>query len=186
MRRPGIVLTIATAWVGVVAGHVVAYLLGYPSAGPRHDHLAVTGHSWVGVATASLLAVVPVVLLAVAIRAVRSEGPWSGSALALRLIAIQVPAFGLIELLERQWSAGRTLTDPAVFIGLVLLPLIAVLAAWLLDLFGKAVRAIVARIRRALHRAPRALPRPSLLQSRLRDEVLLPVGRRAPPLPSTA
>jgi hypothetical protein len=184
VRRPGIAITIATSWVGVVAGHFVAYVLAYPMAGPRHAHLAVTGHSWVGLATVSLLAVVPVVLLAVAVRAVRSEGSWSESALALRLIAIQVPAFGLIEVMERQWSAGRTVTDPAVFIGLVLLPLIAVLATWLLDLFGRAVRAIVARIRRVPHRAPRGLPRPGLLQSRLRDELVLPVRRRAPPLPS--
>ncbi len=184
MRRPGIVLTVATAWIGVVAGHIVAYLLGYPSAGPRHAHLAVTGHSWVGLATASLLAVVPVVLLAVAVRAVRSEGSWSGSSLALRLIAIQVPAFALIEVLERQWSPGRTLADPAVFIGLVLQPLVAVLAAWLLDLFGKAVRAAVARLRRSLRRAPRSLPRRGLAQPRLRDELVLQARRRAPPLPS--
>jgi hypothetical protein len=185
VRRPGFLLTIATAWVGVVAGHIVAYLLGYPSAGPRHAHLAVTGHSWVGLATASLIAVVPVVLLAVAVRAVRSEGSWSGSALALRLIAIQVPAFALIEVLERQWSAGRTVADPAAFIGLVLQPLVAVLTAWLLGLFGKAVCAVVARMRRKLRRPPRSLPRPGLTRSRLRDELVLLARRRAPPLPSS-
>jgi hypothetical protein len=184
VRRPGILITVTTAWIGVVAGHIVAYLLGYPGAGPRHAHLAVTGHSWVGLATASLLAVVPVVLLAVAVRAVRTEGPWSGGSLALRLAVIQAPAFALIELLERQWSAGRTAADPAVFIGLVLQPLVAVIAAWILDLFRRTIRAVVSRLRRRRLAAPRSFPEPVLRQVPTRHRLLLPARRRAPPWPA--
>jgi hypothetical protein len=186
VRRPGIVPTIGTAWVGVVVGHIVAYLLGYPSAGPRHDHLVVTGHSWFGVATASLLAVVPVVMLTVAVRAIRSGGSWSGSALAFRLVAIQVPAFLLIEAVERRGSLGQALLDPSVFIGVVLQPLLAVLAAWLLDLFGRAVRAVAARLRPQPCRALRSLPRPVPATLRPRLRLLLPLGGRAPPLPLAA
>lgn len=182
MRRSAILLSVAVAWVGVVSGHVVAYLLGYPSAGPRHAHLAVTGHSWTGLATASLLAVIPVVLLAVAVLAVRGEGRWSGSALALRLAVIQLPAFALIEVMERQWSVGRAAADPAVFIGLVLQPLVAVLAAWILDLLRRVVRAVVERLVRTPRVAPRSFPRPALGQIRPRHRLLFPARRRAPPL----
>jgi hypothetical protein len=181
VRRPAILLTVAAAWVGVVAGHIVAYLLAYPSAGPRHAHLAVTGHSWTGVATSSLLAVVPVVLLAAGLLAIRSKASWSGSSLAFRLMAVQVPALALIEVMERQWSVGATLADPAVFLGLVLQPLIAVLAAWALDLVGRAVRAVVERLRRSRREAPRPSPRPVLAQVRPRLRLLFPARRRAPP-----
>lgn len=186
MRRSAILLSVAAAWVGVVAGHIVAYLLAYPSAGPRHAHLVVTGHSWTGVATASLLAVIPVVLLAVAGLAVRARDPWSGSSLAFRLVAIQVPAFALIEVMERQWSVGGTAADPAVFIGLVLQPLIAVLAAWILDLLRRAVRAVVAHLLRSRRVARPSFPRPVLGQIRPRHRLLIAARRRAPPLPLPA
>jgi hypothetical protein len=182
VRRPGIALTIATGWVGVVAGHLAACFLAYPSAEARHIHLALSGHSWVGVAAASLLAVVPIILLSVGARSL-SGGPWSGSALALRLLAIQAPAFVLIEVVERQGSLVRALVDPAVFIGLVLQPLLAVLAAWLVDLFGRAVRAVAARLRAPERRLPRPFPRPALGTLRPRLRLLLPLGGRAPPFP---
>jgi hypothetical protein len=185
VRRPGIVLTFATAWVGVVAGHLAACFLAYPSAEARHVHLAVSGHSWVGVAAASLLAVIPIILLGAGIRAV-SDRAWTGSGLALRLLAIQVPAFVLIEVVERRGSLTRALTDPAVFIGLVVQPLLAVLSAWLLDLFGRAVRAVAARLRRRAHRAPRSVPGRPAVPIRPRLRLVLPLGGRAPPLPSFA
>jgi len=73
-----------------------------------------------------------------------------------------------------------------VFIGLVLQPLLAVLAAWLLDLFGRAVRAVAARLRAPARRLPRSFPRPALGPIRPRFGLLLPLGRRAPPLPVAA
>jgi len=182
VRRPGIALTIATGWVGVVAGHLAACFLAYPSAEARHVHLVLSGHSWVGVAAASLLAVVPIILLSVGVRAL-SGGPWSSSGLALRLLAIQAPAFVLIEVVERRGSLVRALVDPAVFIGLVLQPFLAVLAAWLLDLFGRAVRAVSARLRAPARRLPRSFPRPALRTLSPRLRLLLPLGGRAPPLP---
>lgn len=73
MRRPGVALTIAVGWVGVVTGHVAACFLAYPSAEARHVHLALSGHSWVGVAAVSLLAVVPIIMLSVGARALSGE-----------------------------------------------------------------------------------------------------------------
>jgi hypothetical protein len=186
VKKPGALLVVAVAWVGVVLGHLTAYLLAYPVEGPRHDHLAVTGHSWLGLGKTSLLALIPVILLAVAIRATRPGGSWSGSELALRLAAVQVPAFALIEILERRGSVARTVTDPAVFIGLVLLPLVAVVAAWLLSLLHRAVRAVVVSLRLPRRLAPRSFPRPVLEDAPPRYRLLLPARRRAPPLPSSA
>jgi hypothetical protein len=183
--KPGGLLLTAVAWVGVVLGHVTAYLLAYPVEGPRHDHLASTGHTWVGVAEASLLALIPVILLTVMIRASRPRGSWSGSGLALRLAAVQVPAFSAIEIVERG-SVVRTVTDPAVLIGLALLPLVAVLAAWLLGLLHRAVRAVLGA--RSPRRRPsaRSFPRPVLARVPPRLRLLLPTRRRAPPLSSPA
>lgn len=173
--------TALVAWVAVVAGHLVAYLLTYPSQGVRHVHLTVTGHSWLGLATASLLAAIPVVLLAAVIRGVRSDVSWAGSGLALRLAAIQVPAFAAIEILERQWSLGGAASDPAVFVGLVLQPLLAVIAAWMLDLVHRAVQAIVRLPVRTHTVVPRSFPRPAPALAASRRWLLLRARRRAPP-----
>jgi hypothetical protein len=183
VRRPGIALIAAAAWVGVVVGHLVSYFATYPSQGLRHIHLAVTGHGWLGLATASLLGAIPVVILVVAIRSVRSKATWTGSGLALRLAAIQVPALVLIELMERGWSVGRALSDPAVFLGIALMPLLAIVTAWVLDLLHRAVRAIVVRFDRAARTVTRSFPRPVLDEPSQRFWLLLPSRRRAPPLP---
>lgn len=181
VRRPGLLLTVAIAWTGVVGGHLVAYLLTYPSGGFRHVHLAVTGHSWLGFATASVLAMIPVILLAAGVHSLRASTGWSGRALSLRLAAIQVPAFLLIEIVEREWSLGRAVSDPAVLVGLILQPLVAVFAAWILELLGRAVRGIAALLRPRPD-TPRYLPRPGLRLDPPRRWVFLPARRRAPPL----
>jgi hypothetical protein len=186
VRRSGILLTGITAWVGVVLGHLAAYVLAYPSAGRRHIHLAVSGHDWVGVATASLMAAIPVILLLATLLAVSPREFWSGGGLSVRLAAIQVPAFALIELLERGWSFDRTVGDPAVFVGLALQPIVAVLAAWVLDLFRRTVRAVIARRRLPRPRAPRSYPRPAVRQAPPRHQLLLPTRRRAPPVVAAA
>jgi hypothetical protein len=175
------VLTSAIAWVGVVVGHVVAYLLTYPSQGIRHVHLEITGHEWLGVATASILAAIPVLLLVAVSRSVRSGAPWTGPGLALRLLGVQVAAFSLIEVAERGWSLADAVADPAVFAGLALQPLLAVLAARVLDLLHRVVRSIVVRLRPARPVATRLFPPPSFDEPVFRAWLLLPARRRAPP-----
>jgi hypothetical protein len=166
----------------MVAGHLTTCVLAYPNGAARHVHLETTGHTWVRFAAPSLWAVVPVILLAVGMSAARNGGPRAGVGLALRLAAIQVPTFLLIELLLRDASPPQILGDPAVFVGLVLQPLVAVVAAWLLDQFGEVVRAVVTRLHTPPGRAPRSFPRPALAQSPPRTSLLLHVRRRAPPL----
>ena len=186
MRRTGSLLTALIAWVGVIAGHLAACLLAYPVHASRHVHLATSGHSWVTLAVPSMFAAIPAILLVVGVRAIRKEEPWSGSALAVRLTAIQVTAFVLIELFARDLPVGSLIAEPATFLGLVLQPLVAVLAAWLLDLFGRAVRAVAARLRPAALRVPWSLPRPTVGPIRPRTRLLGRLGGRAPPLPSIA
>lgn len=182
MSRPGVALTATVAWVGVVIGHLVAYLVSYPTEGIRHVHLALTGHSWIGLATTSLLAAVPVLLVLVVVRSFRSKSPWAGGELALRLAAIQLPAFLAIEVIERQGSVARALSDPAVFLGLALQPLLVVLAAWVLDLVRRTVRTIVAWL--AGRRFAKARPAPSTAPDHpaIRAWLLPPSRRRGPPL----
>lgn len=181
MRRPGIVLTSAIAWVGVVVGHVVAYLLTYPSQGLRHVHLEITGHEWLGLATASLLAAIPVLLLVAVTRSVRSSERWTGPGLALRLLAIQALAFSLIEIAERGWSIQETLFDPAVFVGLALQPLLAILAARVLDFLHRVVRSIVVRLRVPRLVATRPAPPSPIDRPVCRAWLLRHARRRAPP-----
>ena len=181
MRRPRIALTALLAWIGVVVGHLVAYLLTYPHQDSRHVHLDISGHEWLSLGTASLLAAIPVVLLMVALRSVRSGVPWTGPALALRLLVVQIPAFATIEVAERGWSVQEALLDPAVFVGLVLQPFLAVVAAWLLDLWHRAVRAIVVRLQTPRRSTARSFPCPDLETPPRRSRLLFPSRRRAPP-----
>jgi hypothetical protein len=186
VRRAGSLVTALIAWVGVVSGHLAACLLAYPDHAARHDHLAAAGHSWVTLAVPSLVAAVPVILLLVGVRAIRKDEAWSGSGLAVRLTAIQVPAFVLIELAARDVPLGSILAEPATFIGLVLQPVVAVLAAWLLDLFRRAVLAVVHGFRPARRSTIRPVLRPALPQIRSRHFLLTSSRRRAPPLPAAA
>jgi hypothetical protein len=184
VRRPGIVLTIAIAWVGVVLGHLAAYLLTYPSQYVRHVHLALTGHSWLGLAKGSVAAIVPVLILVVVVRALVSRRLWSGPRLVGTLLAIQIPVFATIEAVERGSVAGAA-ADPAVFVGLVLQVVLAVVAAWLIEALTRAVLA-VARTLASHHPRARSASAPALDEYPPRHDLLLPARRRAPPLLSGA
>lgn len=140
-------LTAGTAWIGVVLGHVAACFLAYPEATARAAHLHESGHIWVTLAVPSLLAVVPVVLLSVVLGGLRSQRSWIGEGLALRLATIQLVTFALIELFVQRGDLGAMLASPAVFFGLALQPLLALLMAWTLELFRRAVRSVAARLR---------------------------------------
>jgi hypothetical protein len=176
---------VAIAWVGVVLGHLAACFLAYPSAAGRHVHLQASGHTWVELAGPSLLAIVPVILLALAAGVIRGAPAVTGSGLALRLMAIQIPAFVLTELVVSGAAPGWSPAEPAVFLGLVLQPLIAVVAAWLVDLFQRAVHTLVTRLHRSPAPAPRSFPAPPRRAIRPRHRLLVHAQRRAPPLPST-
>jgi hypothetical protein len=96
-------------------------------------------------------------------------------------MAIQVPAFATIETMERGWSVGTALSDPAVFAGLILQPLIAVIAAWALELLRRTVRAIVARLRPLSRERAAHFPPPANEPGSPRYWLLRHSRRRAPP-----
>jgi hypothetical protein len=179
MRRRDGRIAAGAAWAGLVLGHLLAYALAYPDTAGRRAHLAGTGHGWLDLVTLSLLAVVPAVLALTAIRALRGG---HGGATWLRLSALQVPAFLLIEVLERGSSIDQAFADPAVLLGLVVQVVVAAVTALLLGGFARAVAA-VSRLR---VRRPRPTPIgrphvPELVPPHLLR--LARTRRRAPPLP---
>jgi hypothetical protein len=178
-RRDGLIAA-GAAWAGLVLGHLLAYALAYPDPAGRRAHLAGTGHGWLDLVTLSLLAVVPAVLALTAIRALRGG---HGGATWLRLSALQVPAFLLIEVFERGSSIDRAFTDPAVLLGLVVQVVVAAVTALLLGGLARAVAAVASRLR---VRRPRPAPVRCPDLAELLPPHLLRLARtrrRAPPLP---
>jgi hypothetical protein len=143
VRRSSAFVAAGAAWVGLVAGHVVAYAVAYPSGAVRHAHLLLTGHGWMGPALLSLAATIPAVIAAAAVRTARA-GPVATGPTAIRLAAVQVPAFLLVEMAERH-DLGAALADPAVLAGLALQVVIAGALALLLAGFTRAVALVVSR-----------------------------------------
>jgi hypothetical protein len=172
------VIAAGTAWAGLVIGHLLAYGLAYPEEGTRRAHLAATGHGWLDLATLSVLALIPAVLILTSFSGLRGRAPTSTW---MRLSALQVPAFLLIEVAERGTAVGEAFSDPAVLLGVGVQVLVAALAALLL----RAVTAIMVaaagpRVRTQSEPiSPPALPElaPSHLVRLVRSR------RRAPPLP---
>jgi hypothetical protein len=183
VRRRDALIAAGTAWAGLVLGHLLAYALAYPGEAARRSHLAGTGHGWLDVVTLSLLAVVPAVL---ALTAIRSLSAGSRGTTWIRLAALQVPAFLLIEVAERGASFDRALTDPAVLLGLAVQVVVAAVAALLLRGFSRTVAAVAARRRPS--RAPSATA-PAVAAPDVEPPHLVRLvrsRRRAPPLPIAA
>jgi hypothetical protein len=172
-----------SAWAGLVLGHLLAYWLAYPRDAARRIHLTETGHGWLDIVALSLLAVIPAVLVLTAVRAVQGR---AGGVTWVRLAALQVPAFLLIEVTERGASLGQGFSDPAVLLGLVLQVLVAAVAALLLRVLGRAVAALTARLRARTRRSvPERRPAaPDRVAPHLAR--LVRARRRAPPAPIAA
>jgi len=103
-------ITVAAGITGVVAAHMVAYVLAFADPRQRADLLASTGHGyWSGAAGAVVLAAGVVVAAAVAHRAIRAGSsrvvPRLGS-----LAAYQLAMFAGVEVVERL-VAGAPLTE---------------------------------------------------------------------------
>lgn len=168
------------AWMGIVLGHVLAYLLAYPEDGARSAKLAATGHDGFSLPVVSALAVLPAVLALVSGRRFRGHRS-SLKPTALWLAAIQVPAFVGMESIERAWADGHTLLDPAILLGLLVQLLVAAVAAVLVGAVAKVVRVLT---RERTH-APRdaAAPPDNATQREVSHRLtfLIRARRRAPP-----
>jgi hypothetical protein len=175
-----------TVWTGLILGHILAYVVAYPDGRVRHLHLGLTGHGWMGLAAASLVAAIPAVLVLQAIRAARNR-PARPAGWLPRLIVAQVGGFALVELVERHLSVVETATDPAVMVGLAVQVLVASVAAVVLDAFGRAVLAAASRSRPRTEAQANGPPPPPLLDLPARPlSHLIRARRRAPPLPLSA
>ena len=175
--------SIGLATGGVIIGHALAYALAYPVGALRAEHLAATGHGSFPVIAVLALLSAGASLVVVGVRALRQDLDLGTAATAARLACVQVPAFLLLELVERGLDPTRTLSDPAVRIGLLMQALVALVIAVFLRSVVRAVRAIAGGPR------PR-WPRPAAILLEVPTEIGLPraprhVGthRRAPPHP---
>lgn len=181
MQREGRILLLGPlAFSGAVAGHALGYLVSHPGEDARSEILLLTGHGSFGrlVMTAVAAAVAGVVILALRSGTHIIGFRW----LAARLLPLQLGIFAWLELAERGFDVGRTLSDPAVLVGLAAQVLVALAAATLARGVQATVRSIRSAIPRTL-RAPARLPRPATTAfPRTRLEWRWDGRRRAPPL----
>jgi hypothetical protein len=171
----------AIAWAGIVLGHLVSYWLAYPHPEIRADHLAATGHQALPIALVSAAAVVPAILVLLAVRTLRGPPLPPMRRFAGGLAAIQVPGFLLMELVERGMALERLGQEPALLLGILVQVLVAVAVALLCRAFMGVVAALAshARRHRRIHVRVR-WPEPRHdLSNRL--VFLIHTRRRAPP-----
>lgn len=180
--RPGRPL-IGIAVGGMVLGHVLGYLIAFPAQALRAEHLAATGHGSFSAVAMLALAVAGGSILVVGARAVREGGDVAVAPATAQLVRLQVPAFLLLELIERGWDPARTLADPGVRVGLVIQALVAVAIAALLGTLVRGVRALASAARPSWPR-PASLPLPFPRRTPSpRPTRHLGSRRRAPPHP---
>lgn len=174
------------AWSGVVLGHLVTYLVAYPSEAQRSAHLAETGHGSFPLLLISALAAIPAILTLLAIRVIRGDRTQPLLSTAVLLAAIQVPAFLTMEFFERGMSFERMVLEPALLGGLVIQVLVAVISALLIKTFARAVVALTSRLWGLPRQAPAKLLAPGTNNRPQRPVFLISARHRAPPLTSAS
>jgi hypothetical protein len=182
--------TFAFAFVGLIVGHLLTYLIAIPDPARRAAVLARSGHAYLHLAGDAAVFFGFAAAVTIGLRAVtRRDGPdrSSPARLALRLGALQAGAFIATELGERLVSGtgfGELFADHLFGIGIMVQLAIAAIGALLLRWIGR----VAVRIAEALARPPRLrpagtlwLPRTSSLKPRL--AFAASISARAPPLP---
>jgi hypothetical protein len=180
----------ASAVLGLVAGHGIAYLIAIPDAHRRAAVLQNTGHAYLPllVEIGLILAVAgaaSIVMRALGSRARIHEGSVAETAVALG--ALQVGAFVVLEIVERlvtHMPLHELVSDHLLAIGVVVQLGVALIGALVL----RALARTAARL--ALVAVPPHTPRPSGLVPipvprtlGLRPVLVGAVGVRGPPLP---
>jgi hypothetical protein len=182
--------TFAFAFVGLILGHLLSYLIAIPDPARRTLVLAHSGHAYLHLAgdVAVILAFAAVV--AVGLRAVNgrdSTNPTSTARLAWRLGALQAGAFIAMELGERLASGGgfgelvnSPLFGMGIFVQLGIAAIGAVLLRWMWRVALRIADALVRPSRRRpagtlwVRPAKSRNPRPAFAGT---------VSARGPPLP---
>jgi hypothetical protein len=189
-RHPRDLPTFCFAFVGLIVGHLLSYLIAIPEAARRDAVLAESGHTYLHLAGDVAIVLAFAAVVTVGLRAAAGRGSTempSGVRLAWRLGALQAGAFVAMELGERLVSGtgfGELFTDHLFGIGIVVQLVIASVGALLLLWLGR----VVVRIAAALARSP--LRRPAGTTWIRPGSALAPrrafagiVTARAPPLP---
>jgi hypothetical protein len=152
--------TFAFAFVGLIVGHLLSYLLAIPDPARRALVLAHSGHAYLHLAGDVAVILAFAAIVAVGLRAVngRDEAdPSSTARLVWRLSALQAGAFIAMELGERLASGGsfgELFNSPLFGIGIVVQLGIAAIGAVLLRWIWR----VAVRIADALVRLPRRRP----------------------------
>jgi CDP-diglyceride synthetase len=144
-------------FVGLLAGHLLAYRLAYSDAHARADALTNSGHAYFGYVPLALSVSVGVLLAGLALQAASAfRGEPRRAATSPLIVLLPPVAFVVQEFTERLVHNGHlswtVVLQPAFLLGLAFqLPfaLAALLVAWALDSAARAVgRALSARPRR--------------------------------------
>jgi len=181
--------TFAFAFVGLIVGHLLSYLIAIPDPARRAVVLAHSGHAYLHLAgdVAVILGFASAVTVGLRATAERDATDRSSAArLALRLGALQAGAFIAMELGERLVSGigfGELFADHLFGIGIVVQLAIAGVGALLLRWIGR----VAVRIVEALARPPRLRPAGTRLLRRTssrrpRFAFAASISARAPPL----
>jgi hypothetical protein len=171
-RRAGIAAGRVAYWLGglaafgIVAAHCLAYIIVAPDAAERATLLHRTGHHFWGLVFALALGVGTAGLSGVLVRFIRlstTEQPkvnLFGYA-ALRLMALQVGGFVLLETSERIFlgNGAHAIVEPVVIVGLALQVAVALAAALILSLLTKTLYALLSGTSPNSAKAARILPR---------------------------
>lgn len=125
------------ALAGIVAGHTVAYWLAYRDGPERAAQLVRSGHSyWEFALTAAVVTCLSGLFVAATGRFTRrSSTSWTSTAwVPTRLLIVQWVGFATLEVAERllAGSSATVWTDPAFWIGLAILVVVAALGSSLL------------------------------------------------------
>ena len=178
------------AFVGLIVGHLLSYLIAIPDPARRAAVLAQSGHTYLHLAGDLAVVLGFAAAVTVGLRAVAGRDatePPSTANLAWRLGALQAGAFIAMELGERLVSGGgfgEPLADHLFGIGIVVQLAIAGLGALLLRWIGHVAVRIVHALATPPHRRPAGtfwLRPGSSRTPRLAFAGI--VSARAPPLP---
>jgi hypothetical protein len=164
---------------GIVAGHALAYALAYPIDAVRDAHLDRTGHDGFPVLLLAGLLGAGAAIIWLGVRSVRSSTDSPGTT---SLLALQVPAFALLELVERGLDVAAFGRDPAVMLGVLL----QVLLAFGIAALARAAVIVGRHLSRSgprPGRTPRPVVPPRHAEPTTPDPLVFGL-RRAPPAPS--
>jgi len=168
------IATLGVAVGGVLLGHQLTYLLIDPRVHARAVLLRRTGHAYLGIANdlALVAALTGLAALFVGQLAASTRGDRDGN-LTRRIVAFQVSAFVLMEVIERL-TTGAPLSGLArvLAVGIVAQAAVALLAA-----------VVIGLLLRTAERVAAALGRPAVLRTRpilalgIPEPIAVPLGR---------